>query len=232
MTLLELCEPLFQYVCRLNRMSRKGGSPDGQTVRAELRAILSDLKARADQQGALAVQYEKMELPLLFFVDFMIRESRLSFASTWKDFAHERREMAGYEKFFELLDETLSDPSEGAVQRLMVYYTCIGLGFTGIYVGQPEVLRRKMLEISNRLRGQIQTMNDKITPESYEGVDSRSLTEPPVRGLLMWGVALVVMAGAVFGGYVFMYYRTESRLKTALTSIQSTLANGPETKGN
>ena len=27
MTLLELCEPLFQYICRLNRSARKGGQP-------------------------------------------------------------------------------------------------------------------------------------------------------------------------------------------------------------
>ena len=33
MTLLELTEPLFQYVCRLNRMARKSGvKPTGETV--------------------------------------------------------------------------------------------------------------------------------------------------------------------------------------------------------
>lgn len=225
MTLLELCEPLFQYVCRLNRMSRKGTSVDQGQVRAELKAIFADLKAKADANGATAVQYEKMELPLLFFADFMIRESRLPYATVWKDLAHERKEMAGYEKFFELLDETLADPSEGATARLAVYYSCIGLGFTGIYIGQPDVLRRKMLEISNRLRGQVETdRNAKVTPEAYEGVDTRNLTEPPSRPLLMWVVALVVMGLAVVGGYMYMYSRTSSQLDKALKQINSALS--------
>ena len=46
MTLLELCEPLFQYVCRLNRSARKGATPDEETVRADLQKILADIKER------------------------------------------------------------------------------------------------------------------------------------------------------------------------------------------
>ena len=36
MTLPELCEPLFLYVCRLNRASRKGGELSMERVRNEL----------------------------------------------------------------------------------------------------------------------------------------------------------------------------------------------------
>ena len=47
MTLLELCEPLFQYVCRLNRSARKGGSYEPTRVRAEIDALFEEAKAKA-----------------------------------------------------------------------------------------------------------------------------------------------------------------------------------------
>ena len=36
MTLAEVCEPLFLYICRLNRLARKGGEQDADQVRTEL----------------------------------------------------------------------------------------------------------------------------------------------------------------------------------------------------
>jgi cytochrome bd-type quinol oxidase subunit 1 len=44
-----------------------------------------------------------------------------------------QRQLAGDEKFFDLLEETLNDSSEDASERLAVYYTCLGLGFMGMY---------------------------------------------------------------------------------------------------
>ena len=52
-------------------------------------------------------------------------------------------------KFFDLLDETLNDPSDEATERLKIFYTCLGLGFSGWYAGQSEYLRGKMLDISH-----------------------------------------------------------------------------------
>ncbi len=93
MTLLELCEPLFQYVCRLNRLARKGGRADPAQVAAEIRALMGDLRARAEKHPQLMPQVERIELPLIFFADFMVRESRLNYGSAWKGLAAERREV-------------------------------------------------------------------------------------------------------------------------------------------
>ena len=74
-TLLDLCEPLFQYICRLNRSARKGGNYELAQVQSEIKALLAD--ARAKSVGAnLSEQFEKTELVLMFFCDFMIKESR------------------------------------------------------------------------------------------------------------------------------------------------------------
>src|SRR5207249_3023762 len=102
----------------------------------------------------LASQLKKVELPLTFFVDSLIAESSLPFAAQWNQnrLAYDRNELAGDEKFFDLLDEDLKDQSEEASERLAVFYVCLGLGFSGIYFRQPELLRKNMLTIAPRIR--------------------------------------------------------------------------------
>ncbi len=163
-TLLELTEPLFQYVCRLNRIGRRGRSGENTTflakppagpagragaaggpgldevvVRSEIKALLEDLTSKASVDLRLSHQVEKIELPLIFFIDSLISESALPFAAQWNQnrLAYDRQELAGDEKFFDVLDATLKESGEEAAERLAVFYTCIGLGFTGIYFKQP-----------------------------------------------------------------------------------------------
>jgi type VI secretion system protein ImpK len=122
MTLLELCEPFFQYVCRLLRLARMGRTMEMNKVRKDIARILSDMKAKASISAELATQYEKVELPLIFFIDFMIKESKLSFARDWLELGRERNELAGDEKFFDLLEVELADPSDAATERLVIFY--------------------------------------------------------------------------------------------------------------
>jgi len=222
MTLLELCEPLFQYVCKVNRVSRKGGMIDAGEARAQIKATLADMKAKANATQGLGPQYDKVELPLLFFADFMVRESGLPWAAGWKNLAYERQEMAGDEKFFELLEETLVESGESANHRLAIFYTCLGLGFTGYYMGQPEALRRKMNELALRLRGMIDSdQAARICPESYENIDTRMLTQPPARSLVGLGIAAVLMVGVVIAAYVVFYKKKTGELSNALTTVST-----------
>jgi hypothetical protein len=220
MTLLELCEPLFQYVCKLNRVARKGGMVDAAEARAQIKAIFADLKAKADSTQGVGPQYERVELPLIFFADFMVRECGLSWASGWKNLAYDRREMAGDEKFFELLEETLVESGESANHRLAIFYTCIGLGFPGLYTGQPEALRRKMNELAVRLRGMIDTDQvGRICPEAYENIDTRMLTQPPARSLMGLGIAAALMVVVVLATYFVLFRQNSKKLIDALNNV-------------
>src|SRR3954452_13016010 len=131
MKLLQACEPLFQYVCRVSRSVRKRAALDVRDVRAEVKALFVELRNRCNADPALAGQYERIELPLLFFVDFIFK-TMPDFGEAWQElaFEHDPPELAGDEKFFDLLDETLADRSDAATQRVAVFYTCLGLGFT------------------------------------------------------------------------------------------------------
>jgi len=221
MRLHELCEPLFQYVCRLNRSARKGVGLEPNLVRTDIQALFSDMRSRASGEAGLADQFAKVELALIYFVDFMIKESSLAFAGQWKELAHDQGKMAGDEEFFDLLDDTLRDPSEAASERLTVYYTCLGLGFTGFYTGQPEYLRKKMMEIQARVRSVMdQDIAARICPEAYEHVDTRPLNLPPLRNLMGMVIVMVAVVVGVLVANWWMYARAASELKASLDTIR------------
>ena len=226
MTPLDLCEPLFQYICRVNRSARKNIVYDMEQVRSEVRQVLEDIRGRASADRRLAAQFDpaggRLLLVLTFFADFMVRSGSLSFANEWEDLAAEQGETNGDQRFWEFLEETLGDRSEDAVQRLAVFYTCIGLGFTGWYAGQPEYLRRKMLELSARLRGHVPIDSaGNICPEAYENVNTDNLIVPPSRSLAGIGIALVGMAVVLFAANAFLYFRSRSNLTDSVNQVRA-----------
>lgn len=225
MTLLELCEPLCQYVCRLNRSARKGGHSDHTQVMADIEGLFNEMLAKGMSDPVLAAHLDKdkgkMELVLAFFVDFMIRESKLPFAGQWKDIAVERyNELSGDEKFWDLLETTLAERGEAADERISLFYSLIGLGFTGWYTGQPEYLRKKMMECSARLRGMIDAdEKSTIIAESELYPNTADLIEPPGKSLVGIGIASVVLLIVLFLGNIYLYSRGTAELDGALSGI-------------
>jgi len=220
MTLLELCEPFFQYVCRLRRSARMGCTMEMDMVRNDIKRIFSEIKANASASVELITQYEKVELPLIFFIDFMIKESSLSFAADWYELGREKNELAGDEKFFDLLDEELVETSDAATQRLAIYYTCLGLGFTGVYTGQPESIQRLMSKISARISGMMDADEKSfICPEAYENVDTRDFVEPPSAKLVGIGITLIALIVIWAVAYFCLFKWTSDDLGKSLDGI-------------
>ncbi len=221
-SLVELCDPLFQYVCRLNRLARKGGLVEAGQLRSELKSLLADTRHACESVPGMGEQFSKVRLPLIYFMDFMVRESALPFARSWKHLQEEEaREIVGDEKFFVLLAETLAEQSDAANQRLAVFYCCIGLGFTGIHINEPDVLRRKMLEISGRIRGMVDAEDaSKITPEAYQNVREEVLQKPVAQGIATWLFALLGMAVVFVVGSFVGYNSAVGEIKDSLAKIK------------
>jgi type VI protein secretion system component VasF len=225
MTPLELCEPIFTKICVLNRLGRsQGASLTYEQLRSDIEQLLAEARNTAETDPALKAQWQKLELPMNFFIDSMISESGLPVAGTWNRnrLAYERKELAGDEKFFDLLDETLNDPSDEASQRLAVFYTSLGLGFTGWYAGQPEYLRGKMLDVSQRIRSAMETDKTiRLCPESYLNVDTRDLVQAPASKL---GGIAIVFAGLcliVVTVEAYLFHAASLSLTDSLTAIGS-----------
>ncbi len=252
MTLLELVEPLFQYVCRLNRVARKSGttptgassgdtaffskgarsiSLDYSVVRNEIKALFEEMQQKAGSDFRLSSQLKKIELPLMFFVDSLISESGLPFAGQWNQnrLAYERNELAGDEKFFDLVEEDLKDQSDEASERLAVFYTCLGLGFVGIHFRQPELLQRTTFSIAPRIKRWLDADEmAKICPDAYEGVDTRDLTEPPSRKILVVSLIFVCLTAAALVAYCWLYFSSRQELTSSFKAIEEYNLNNPQ----
>jgi len=189
-------------------------------VRNEIKRIFEVMRAESLNNAGLTTQYEKIELPLLFFVDFVIKESKLTFAYDWYELGRERNELAGDEKFFDLLDENLVDSSDAATERLVIFYTCIGLGFTGVYAGQPESIQRLMSKISARISGMMDADEKSyICPEAYENVDDRDFVEPPSTKLVGIGIILIGLIIVWSIAYFFLLKWTLDDVTNSLDMI-------------
>lgn len=222
MNLLDLTEPVFQYVCRLNRVARKGASIEIETVRSDARALFETMSDRSRSDARLAQQFQKIELPLIYFLDSVVAESRLHFAMEWNQnrLAFDRQELAGDERFFELLEETMKERGDEATERLAVFYTCLGLGFSGWYSGQPELLKRKMQDIAPRIRSYIETDESaRICPDSYDHTDQRDLVLAPATRLVPWLIGLGVLILAVGFVYWDSFRSSSAELHDSLRDI-------------
>lgn len=225
MTLAEICEPMFQYVCRLNRLSRKGQRQDFGIIRSEVKAILAEMRAKAENTPGMAGLWERTELVLMYFFDSLVLSSKMG--AGWKPLSHERGKLGFEEEFWELLEDALKDPSDGATQLLGVFYICIGLGFQGFYVGQPEYIRRKQLEISSRLRGMIDAdYAARICPDAYEHVDTRNLTQPPNRSLAGLAILSVGLLIVVVITYIYFFKQASTGLDQSLTGVREEWSGG------
>jgi type VI protein secretion system component VasF len=180
------------------------------------------MAAKAASDMRLSQQFRKVELPLLFFIDALISESKLPFAAEWNQnrLAYDRQELAGDEKFFDMLEETTKESGDDATERLAVFYLCLGLGFTGIYFKQPEFLRKTMLALSSRVRHLME--NDpsaKLCPEAYEGVDTRNLVEPPSKRMVLVGLIFGGFTLAVLLSYFVMYRQASRNLNRSIEEV-------------
>ena len=226
--LVDMCEPLFQYVCMLNRIARNPGGEglEFAPLQGLIKEILQDIEQNPGANDRLRAQFLKVRVPLIFFVDSMISESSLGIASQWHKsrLAYEFNELAGDEKFFDLLDETLAEKGPEADERLAIFYTCIGLGFQGWYAGQSEYLRKKMMDLAKRIPSRyIDTQHTaRVCPEAYQHVDGRDLVEPP--GLKVATMA-ICFAGLFFLALVVNFYLFHTASTGLVESLKTILSH-------
>jgi type IV/VI secretion system ImpK/VasF family protein len=223
MTLLELCEPLFLKVCELNRMARLGQHPDYLEVHSDMKGLLEEIQQKASATGKLAAQARKLELPLTFFVDSILSTSKLRFADQWRDnrLAKEKHnELAGDDRFFDMLDETLKDPTDEASERLAVFYVCLGLGFVGGLAGQAEALKGRVTSLLPMVKHLMDVeMKGKLCAEAYNSVDTRRLIEPPASRMVLVAIIFLCLALCVLAVYYGIYAQATDELNDAIDEI-------------
>jgi type VI secretion system protein ImpK len=228
MKLLEVCEPVFLYVCVLNRAAKadiKGADFEHEKVRSNIEQMLANMLSRAGADLHLQEQIRRIELPLIFFVDSFISESRLDFATQWNSnrLAFKHNEHAGDEKFFKLLDDTLQehtlkDKSADASERLSVFFVCLGLGFRGIYGDSPPRRRQYIDDIGRLISSSMdRDWEEEIIKDHF--VDTTNLVAPPSQKLVLIVILFLCFTCATMIGYIWTFLDASHTLSTSITTI-------------
>lgn len=140
--LVDLIRPLVGHVLTSCRFARAGAPISAATLKGEILRILEQIRTDCENKPALRRDFERVERPLVFFIDYMIKEGGLPFSSEWTELARDYDELSGDEKFFDMLSDALEDPD--AKDRLQVFYFLLGCGFDGSHHGEGDFLERRM----------------------------------------------------------------------------------------
>ena len=140
--LVELVRPLVGHLLRSCRFARAGAPITADSLKGDLRRILEQIRTDCESRPALKRDFERIERPLVFFVDYTIKEGGLPFSADWVELARDYNELSGDEKFFDMLSDTLEDPD--AKSRIHAFYLMLGFGFDGCHRGEGDFLERRM----------------------------------------------------------------------------------------
>jgi len=127
----KICNPVFQCVCNYWQLSRIGGAVDKEKFRRDITELLQEAERMASRDSGLGREFAWVEKPLVFFIDYMVKEGRFPFKEDWWELSRNYNELSGDEKFFDLLDETLERPD--FANSFALFYVMLGLGFDGAY---------------------------------------------------------------------------------------------------
>ncbi len=201
MKALRLYEPLLCYMCKVNRLARNGVALSYGEVRGEVMNLLAKVEQTAIADPALRDHHRALNTPIKYFVDDVIAQSNLSFSKRWHEerLGYVKDGLAGDEAFFDLLDEALTKPPSGLLaEQLLVYYTCLGLGFEGFYFNDPEKLRSYMRGLQPAVRQfLVEDSVPKMVPQPYDHTDTRDFATPPKlkRSLVIAALLMLLAAG-------------------------------------
>jgi type IV/VI secretion system ImpK/VasF family protein len=179
-SLIDICEPLFLYLCLINSEARSNNIQEltCEKVKEDIYLILEQICNTSKDDSNLSRQFLQIELILLFFADSIIYNSKLPFTDQWalNRIAYDKKEMAGDKKFFDIAEKYLKEPTLDSYEWLKIIYRCLSLGFTGIYRGKPDKIKYLMERIHIRVPSIHKSeFNDKLFSDAYENVDMRNL---------------------------------------------------------
>lgn len=221
MNLLQLCEPTFLYLCKVNRIYRNGGSLDVATVRADISDLCEGIQAALLQEDReLNEQYAAIELSFIYFIDSMLVAAGLTEWNDCRIAVNEYNRRAGDNEFFDFLCDAEAETDEASDAKLAFYYCCIGLGYVGMYEDDLDRLHDIMRRLEPRVRPFMdRDVLSRITPEAYkhnlEIVVSPDAV-PRYLGILLLAGGTIL---AIVISIIYLYFDAFSGLSNVLSRI-------------
>jgi type VI protein secretion system component VasF len=180
----KLCNPLLLAVCNYWQLACMGSQVELEPFRKNIVSLLEETKRTAALDETLAKEFSVIEKPLVFFIDYMVREGRFSFRNDWQILARSYNELSGDEKFFDLLEDTLNYPD--AKNSAALFFVMLGLGFDGIHRKNQAYIQHCMRACAQRTAAEFDIFSEPILPETpkKKGIFTRR-RRPDVRFALI-----------------------------------------------
>lgn len=158
----DLCRPVIEYICNLWILKSKGYELHEEDIVNEINIKLSKIKEKCSSDPLLNKEFLSIEKSLIFFIDYIIKEGNFSFSKSWKNLSKKYGELSGDDKFFDILNSILLDPT--AEERIEVLYLLMGLGFDGSNKGNTANIENLMRTCASKMQSGINVNKDILTP--------------------------------------------------------------------
>ena len=127
----KLCNPVFKCLCNYWQLSRITNTLDRGRFLEDILRLIKEAEEKSRMDAKLEREFAWIEKPLVFFIDYMVKEGRFPFRDEWWELSRNYNELSGDEKFFDLLTETLEHPDYN--NSVVLFYVMLGLGFDGAF---------------------------------------------------------------------------------------------------
>lgn len=201
-TIGEIVKPVLYRLCDYYTFRKAGCEVGHDTAVSEIRALFANVKHRVEQDEYLRSEYMQIEKPLVFFADYIFKESGFSFSREYEPMAYAYNELSGDDKFFDLLDDCLKD-GNSSKDLIEIYYMMMGLGFDGAYRREPKEVENRMYNCAQMLGDMVHPESEVLFPEltekNYE--DKKNSAKSPaafVKKNIVW-----IMTGILAGAFIF-----------------------------
>jgi type IV/VI secretion system ImpK/VasF family protein len=190
----KICNPVFQCVCNYWQLSMVTNMADGEKFRHDVTRLLEEAGKKALRDLQLEREFAWIEKPLVFFIDYMVKEGRFPFKENWRELARSYNELSGDEKFFDLLTETLNHPDRA--NCFAVFYIMLGLGFDGAYRFNHKYIEQYIRLCAERIvAGDMDIYSEPVLPQKKK--------KPFLKRRRKFTVRTALIAGAVFMAICF-----------------------------
>jgi hypothetical protein len=185
----KICGPVLACLCDYWQFTSIGNQPSMGQFKQDIEARLAEASKEAAADPALARLYGRIERPLVFFIDYMVKEGNFPFRTEWRELARKYNELSGDEKFFNLLSEALDNPD--AEGTLSLFYLMLGLGFDGDRHGDQGYIDRCMRRCEEKFSSSFD-----IRHEPLVSFPAQKRPAPPERRRP--GIRFVLVLAALF----------------------------------
>ncbi|MGN0915470.1 MAG: DotU family type IV/VI secretion system protein [Succinivibrio sp.] len=172
-SLHELIRPVLMCVCDYYLFKQHGVEEKEANVVAKLRGLFADIRRAIEADDFLKRDYLQIEKPLVFFVDYFIKESGFTFSRDYEPMARMYNELSGDDKFFDILEAYLSSANTSK-EVIEAFYMMLSLGFDGAYKRDPKDVIPFIYRCREKLDSGVDFKSDFITPLVQPDDEERS----------------------------------------------------------